>query len=194
MAIEFDINSIMISKYDNIRFKKCSIISLSEELEIIRLGNYFKIMNKCRLHYQSNNLTEYKSLKQNLPAVTFSGVFAGVRITSNLKYYNRLFVVDIDHLGKIKIENIKKIMQNDPYTLAVWLSPSGSGLKVLIKTNSNPNLHKICFAQISEYLFSKYEINIDKSGSDLTRLCFTSYDPDLFLNKDSIIFTCDLSL
>jgi hypothetical protein len=47
------------------------------------------------------------------------------------------------------------------------------------------NSHKFTFDGISDYYNERYNLETDKSGSDITRLCFTSYDPDLFFNASS---------
>ena len=58
----------------------------------------------------------------------------------------------------------------------------------MIKTNAEMGLHKAYFSSISGYFKKKYDVEIDRSGSDITRLCFTSWDPDLFLNENSEIY------
>jgi len=51
--------------------------------------------------------------------------------------------------------------------------------------------HKYAFEQLVEYFKSKYNISLDESGSDTTRLCFLSHDPGLVLKKSFELFEID---
>lgn len=66
------------------------------------------------------------------------------------------------------------------------LSCSGTGLFALVKI-AKPNLHKQYFDALVDY-FSKLNIEIDKSGSDMTRLRFVSYDENYYLNAHSVVW------
>jgi hypothetical protein len=46
--------------------------------------------------------------------------------------------------------------------------------------------HKAAFAAAVEYMEQKYCVEIDPSCSDVGRLCFVSYDPDLVVNHDAL--------
>ena len=48
--------------------------------------------------------------------------------------------------------------------------------------------HKVAFRQLYMYLLSNYGIELDRSGSDISRLCFLSWDPYLVLKDTSSVF------
>lgn len=180
---------IKISRFLNLKNPKMnSEISLFEELKNIKTGIFQSIISECRKAYNENNRELYINLKNQLPSVTYCGVFKNGRKLENLQNYNHLMIIDIDKLTKIELISLKDKLVSDKYILALWKSPSGLGLKGLIKIKSNINQHKEVFKSLSQYFLEKYKIEIDKSGSDITRLCFTSWDPDIHYNSKSEIY------
>lgn len=58
----------------------------------------------------------------------------------------------------------------------MFLSPSGNGIKVVIKHNlKEPTLWKYLFNELEAYYLDKYNIVLDKSGKDINRMCFLPY-------------------
>ncbi|OXA82953.1 BT4734/BF3469 family protein, partial [Flavobacterium hercynium] len=158
------------------------------ELKNIKTGIFQDQILNCRKAYNQGEKDIYIKLKSQLPSVTFSGVFKNGRKIQNLEIYNNLMVIDIDKIAKNEIIILKKKLSADKYILALWISPSGFGLKGLIKIDSNINLHKEIFNHLNQYFIDQYNIEIDKSGSDITRLCFSSWDPEIHYNSKSITF------
>ena len=83
------------------------------------------------------------------------------------------------------------------------MSPSGNGLKALfyveyaspIKEEDIWVLHEHCaFPQIENYLITKYSIQVDQTGADITRLCFVSSDSDIHLKREFEPFNIDITL
>lgn len=83
------------------------------------------------------------------------------------------------------------MFSKDPYVFAFWESPSKAGLKGLIHFDFSDDFpvedlnfrHTYGFKKVYSYILDKYGIEIDTSGSDVTRLCFFSYDPLLHIKK-----------
>ncbi|AUC23200.1 hypothetical protein BTO15_14340 [Polaribacter sejongensis] len=179
-----------VSRFQNIIYTKNVIQSnLLDELKDIKEGKYKDIITKCRYYTNTKDYDSYKSLKIKLPIVTFCGVFKNGRKLENLDIYNNIMILDIDHIDLSKLNEIKNKLANDKYIYSVWLSPSNEGLKALVKINSSPKDHKSSFNSLKKYFKENYDIDLDNSGSDITRLCFVSWDEELFLNTNSDIYT-----
>ncbi len=189
-----DLKNINISVYKDAFQKRCNISNIYEELSKIKNGYYKEQILKCRDCLNKGNIIEYKKQKKNLSAVTFSGIFKDSRKTEELINYSKVLVIDIDNVDNRHIENIKHELFSFDFVFSCWLSPSGSGIKVLIKLDSDSNYHKIAFDQVTEQIESISKLEIDKSGSDLTRLCFVSYDENLLLKSGAKIFQINTSL
>ena len=70
-----------------------------------------------------------KSQKKELPIVLFSGVFES-RNDDGIIDHSTYIVTDFDH---VDVEHVKALLCMDEYVYAVWVSPSGDGLKALVK-------------------------------------------------------------
>ncbi|CAN0602619.1 unnamed protein product [Ectocarpus sp. 12 AP-2014] len=131
---------------------------------------------------------DYKGLKKQLGAFTPSGTFNDSHKATDLRVYSKIVVLDIDKLGERKIKQVKKKAIECLYSLAVFISPSGTGLKILVKVDTDKEMHDVAFQQVKSYYESLLSIKVDESGKDVSRLCFISYDPELYHNVDSNVF------
>lgn len=166
-------------------------ITIQDLLGQIKGQQYKDKVTSLRALLADNDLEAYTMQKRNLPAVTFCGTFDRIRKKEHLLAYNDLLVVDIDKLSIPEKERVRQVLQKDPYVFAFWLSPSGNGFKGLISLDFQFELeraeleqaHKSAFHAITSYFESQYQVELDESGSDLTRLCFLSYDPGLVIKS-----------
>ncbi len=124
-----------------------------------------------------------KDAKKKLPVVCFSGEFA-TRADDALFEHSSLLVLDFDH---IDVAQAKGALATDDYVYSCWVSPSGDGLKALVKV-TNPERHRDHFRALRTYFHKQYDLEVDESGVNESRACFESYDPDLILNPDSKSF------
>jgi hypothetical protein len=187
ISTDFIIGNINVSLYTSLSSKISSSVSLISEIEKIKNGTYKQIILPCRKAFKENKEV-YKSLKQKLPAITFCGVFKDAHKTENLIVYNNIVIIDIDNLSDEDLNELKYRIFNDRFVLSCWISPSGNGLKLLIRVNSSAALHKFTFDRIVDYFNAEYNIEIDICGSDVCRLCFISYDENLLLKNNCDVF------
>lgn len=185
------LSSIKVTKFNNLKnTSNYSNIAMFEELNHIKNGTYKDIIQNCRKALKQNDKELYTKLKSHLPAVTFCGEFKG-RKANDIIVYNNLMILDIDDLPQNDFLNIKKTISNDKYILSLWDSPSGNGIKCLIKIDSSVDKHKGVFNSISKYFLENHQIILDKSGKDISRLCFSSWDENIYYNPNSeIYFDC----
>jgi len=164
-----------------------------EVLHSFQNGHFKDEVLEAREAFQEDDVIRYNELKRELPVVTFSGTFDGSHKISNLVEYNPVIIADIDNIPEEKLEEIKEKLQADPYLLAMWESVSGRGLKMLFKVDAMEEEHKLMFKALVYYLESKYSLLIDRSGSDIQRPCYVSYDPDIYINPESEAFNFDVA-
>lgn len=138
--------------------------------------------------FLAERVKQYEDLKKGLPAVTWSGTFTK-RNAKNLKEYSQYICIDID---KLTDDGILKALwfnlSTDPHTYILFVSPSGNGIKLIFKTVAEPAQHKDFFLSIEKYFLDKFNIAIDQSGKDVNRLCFLSYDKNIFINENSLVY------
>lgn len=124
-------------------------------------------------------------LKKKLPSICFSGQFKK-RAISGLIEHSGLICLDFDSFEDAEsLEAYKEILKLDAYTFSVFLSPSGNGLKLLVKIPQVSEHHKDFFKSLQKKFDVKY---FDKSCSDVSRVCYESFDPEIYINENSLIW------
>jgi hypothetical protein len=91
------------------------------------------------------------------------------------------------------LSTVTQQLQQDEYVFAYWKSPSGQGLKGLVRISSwdekqLDDHHRQAFHQLTDYFKTKYSIDIDQSGSDYSRLCYACWDEGLVLKEMAKVF------
>ena len=157
-------------------------------LEDIKSGTYKNAITYLRKSLADDKKEAAERAKKSLPAFTPSATFKGGRKMEFLTNYNGLMVLDIDKLEKEKLQQCKTKIRMDDFVFASFVSPSGNGIKIFVKVSSVAEQHKETFLALQRYFEELLAVEIDKSGKDITRLCFFSYDPELYLNINAEIF------
>ncbi|WP_051190379.1 BT4734/BF3469 family protein [Kaistella palustris] len=157
-------------------------------LEDIKTGTYRNAITYLRKSQADDKKEAAERAKKALPAFTPSATFKGGRKMEFLTNYNALIVLDIDKITPGKLSECRSVLQNNQYAFAYFTSPSGNGLKIFVKVECKKENHKESFLKLQEYFEKLLSVEIDKSGKDITRLCFFSYDPEMFLNENATVF------
>ncbi len=124
-------------------------------------------------------------LKQKLPAVCFSGKFTK-RNDASITEHSGLICLDFDGYDndKTMLEEKEKLTK-DRYVYSVFISPSGLGLKVLVKIPAEVDTHKSFFNSLQMHFASP---NFDETCKNISRVCYESYDPLIYINEQSSVF------
>jgi len=128
---------------------------------------------------------ERQELKKQLPAICFSGTF-NKRTDASLLEHSGLICLDFDGYTKQKeLLQDKENLSKNKYVFSVFISPSGNGLKVLVKIPADAENHTMYFNSLEKYFNSAY---FDKTSKNLSRVCYESYDPLIAINENSSIW------
>ena len=161
---------------------------LSAILEEIKNGKYKPGIVYLRKSLAENKTEAYNKAKKSLPAFTPSGKFVGGRKLEFLTEYSKFIILDIDKLSAADLQNAKHLANQSEFTYASFISPSGNGLKILVKIDTPKSEHKETFLKVQAHYETILKLEIDKSGKDVTRLCFYSWDENLYHNPDASTF------
>lgn len=163
--------------FKNIYSKEPYYVPVSDALKRIETGRSKILVDEIR-----NCLDKEKSnaLKCNLPSVCFSGKFEKDRKDESLIEHSGFIVLDFDNVYELR-EKQNEIITH-PFVYACWVSPSGKGLKALIKI-ADGKKHRLHFQSLQE-VFPE----VDKSGINQSRVCYESHDPDIYVNENADIF------
>lgn len=155
--------------------------SITYALNRIKEGKSKSLIEQLRLMSDE----DYSKNKTSLPGVCFNGKFKH-RSAAGIIEHSGFIVLDIDKLNSMQdaIE-LRDSIGSDEYVYAAWISPSGKGLKLLVKVPPKVENHKGYFEALKKHFNHP---NWDDSGSDVSRFCYESYDPDIYINTDSSVW------
>lgn len=187
--MDFDsFKNILISNSDKY-YQPLSSIKLIDALCEIKDGTYFDLITDLR---NTDDDELWSKKKTNLPFYIFAGEFFE-RKDTKIKNYSYICVLDFDDLDVSIIETIKNELFKNKYIFAIWISPSGTGLKALIRFDlSNINIvntsdfeiiHKEAYCQFRKSVSFYNNIQLDTTGSNISRMCYVSYDPNLLIKE-----------
>jgi len=147
--------------------------TIADVLERIKSPEWQKRIEKCH--------TDLKA-KDYLPCFTPTGTFSH-RSIAGLDVYNGVICLDVDNIDNV--EEVKGIARTLPFVYAAYITPSGRGLKVIVKTNATRDSYTIAERIIAR----KWEIETgalrDNHCKDIARIQYISYDPDLIFNPEA---------
>ena len=120
-------------------------------------------------------------IKQSLPVICFSGKFTQ-RAIKHCAMHSGFAILDFDHVENLQ-EKKNKMMSYD-FVYSVFISPSGDGLKVLVRIPADIEKHSGYYKGL-EKMFP----DLDSANRDISRACFESCDKDIYINANAIEFT-----
>lgn len=129
-----------------------------------------------------------KQFKKLLPVVLWSGTFR-TRKDDAIIEHSGYIVLDFDN---IDVGQSKALLATDNYIYAVWVSPSGDGLKALVKIADSSH-HRDHFRALVKYFDKEYGLELDMSGVNESRACYESYDENIAINESAQVFTSRIS-
>tara|TARA_R100001460_G_scaffold65034_1_gene105377 strand:- start:47191 stop:49572 length:2382 start_codon:yes stop_codon:yes gene_type:complete len=151
-------------------------------LHRIRDGASKDLIKKIR---SEKDKTRRNELKQGLPAICFSGKFSR-RSDSALVEHSGFIGLDFDGYERQKdMLQDKEQMKKNKFVYSVFVSPSGNGLKVIVKIPAEPHNHVNYFNSLKSYFKSDH---FDVSCKNVSRVCYESYDPLLHINENSSVW------
>jgi len=147
-------------------------------LQRIQEGASKDLIKKIR---SESNKSARNELKKELPSICFSGKF-NKRSDVSLIEYSSLICLDFDGYTNLKfLDADKRKFKKDKYVYSVFISPSGKGLKVLVRVPKKPDNHVGYFNALEKYFQSEF---FDKTTKNISRVCYESYDPKIFINPE----------
>lgn len=168
-------------------------ITLSEALDRIKNGRSKEKVEAIRKKLFLGE--DYSQDKKDLPFVVFSAAktqavtkinqktekeYQTHRLDESVVEHSGVFVLDFDNCDVgLKKEQLKR----DSFIYAVWTGPSGTGVKALVKCPPNIQNHDLYYTAF----LARHE-GLDKTSRNISRGTYESYDPDLWVNENSLIW------
>ena len=148
----------------------------------VKEGKSMDLVKSIRSEKDKSDRNELKKL---LPAICFSGEFTK-RADKSIMNHSGFICLDFDNYEKVKeMQDDKLRLSKDKYVYSVFVSPSGKGLKAIIKIPADIDNHVNYFISLEEYFDSPY---FDKTSKNIGRVCYESWDKNIYINKDSEVW------
>lgn len=169
-------------------------ISVKSALERIKNGKSKEQVEQIR-RLIAENADEKLISKQKakLVSVLFHGRFdKEIEIEKDGKKYKSkrndecisthsgFIVLDFD---KCDVQTKMAQLRADYFIYAAWVSPSGKGVKALVKIPATIEGHQNYYNSILD----RYP-DADPTSRSLSRLCYESYDPNIYINENSSVW------
>jgi len=152
-------------------------------LDRIKNGKSKEVVNAIRNEKDKEKMNK---LKSTLPAICFSGTF-NKRNDSSLIDHSGFICLDFDgYANKKEVMEARNRIISDQYVYSCFISPSGNGLKVIVKIPKDSMNHKHYFNSLQDHFNDDH---FDTTSKNISRVCYESYDPLLYVNEKSLTWT-----
>jgi hypothetical protein len=152
-------------------------------LDRIKDGKSKEVVNAIRNEKDKEKMNK---LKSTLPAICFSGTF-NKRNDSSLIDHSGFICLDFDgYANKKEVMEARNRIISDQYVYSCFISPSGNGLKVIVKIPKDSMNHKHYFNSLQDHFNDDH---FDTTSKNISRVCYESYDPLLYVNEKSLTWT-----
>lgn len=151
----------------------------------IKEGNSKDLLFNIRKESDKNARNE---LKKGLPSILFSGQFPNRKTGAKPIEHSGFIILDIDNIKPEDIAYEKETICKSEFVHACFLSPSANGFKVLVKIPADIKRHTDYFNGLEKYFSEALDIELDTSGKNIGRVCYESFDPDIYINEKSAVF------
>jgi len=173
-----------VTIFKNIRETSTPFIrSVQFVFDRIKNGNSKLLVENVRTAISKE---ESNALKSDLPSICFSGTFKN-RSKNGVIKHSGLICLDFDKYESEDLMNADRAkFIEDKFTFACFVSPSGNGLKLVVKIPTEIENHKLYFEALEKHFNNE---NFDSAVSDISRVCYESFDPEIYVNNDSETWT-----
>lgn len=166
-------------------FKNILTVDKPKHVQPEELFYYIKNCTYAHLIEPIRKLEDKKErdkIKKKLPSICWSGKFTK-RANDSIISHSGLVCIDFDHVKNLN--EFKERICKDEYVFIAFISPSGDGLKVIIKIPAKISTHADSCRALTKY----FQHETLDEFRDIARVCYISCDNDIYLNPKSKVFT-----
>ncbi|MBG0859549.1 MAG: hypothetical protein IQL11_08605 [Bacteroidales bacterium] len=142
-----------------------------------------EILNRIKNGNSKNHIVRIRAgetgLKNELSCICFSGIFTHRTEIGLIKHSG---LICLDYHNPPDVSSFRERICMNPFTHAAFISPSGKGLKVIVRIAGN---HTEAVRSLAKYFPAE---NLELKA-EVSNICFESWDPKLYYNPHSLVFT-----
>jgi P4 family phage/plasmid primase-like protien len=185
-------HGIEVSLFSDAFDTDATTAALGDVLVAIASGDVRDIVEKLRSRLANGDRKAYDMEKRKLPGVTLSAILAtrdkDVPISERVERHSGILQADFDGKDNPQLTpaETRDALKSDPHVLAAFVSPSGEGVKALVRIPARIEDHAAAFDAAKAHYMEKFGLAMDRAARDIGRLCFLSWDPDLWVNAAAV--------
>ena len=186
-----DVSTVHVSVFQgSTNTTPVATLPLQAVLERIQEGRYRGFVQQLRRTRATKGDEAYDLAKRHSMAFTPAGTFTA-RNNASLETPSGCLNLDIDDLPAL--DHTRALLGADPYLLYMFLSPSGTGLKLGLHVSpyTDAATYRHAWLAVERYLAQTYPalaVSNDRACKDVARLCYMSWDPNLYCNTAAVPF------
>ncbi|MCC8188869.1 MAG: DUF3987 domain-containing protein [Bacteroides sp.] len=182
---------LQISVFRSVASGQLVNVSVEQVVSGIRGGRWQQAVEQIRQAQARGDKQAVADGKRLLPFVAFSGVFEGGHRASQLRVYSALVVLDYDKIADpARLVEMRSRCAEHPSVVSAFVTPSGEGLKVVVRTAGSAERHGHTYRQVAALFDRLLGCASDPACKDISRGHFVSWDPETFYRADA----CPLDL
>ncbi len=178
-------------------------MTLDEIVQLIKCDPSLKDLTEKHRYYLSLNLSKAADeIKSSILCFGVAVHFAGGKNQRNITDWTRLSLVDIDDVPSERMDELCQKAHNDPHTLLMYRTISGTGIRILFQYEIQTSLaftaqqriqfyQQVVFPRGNEYYSQLLGMASDGKCKNCTRLSGIAYDPEVFYRPDARPFVFD---
>lgn len=137
--------------------------------------------------------------ESSLPCASLSCIVGEARRTEFIQSHTGLMQCDFDGADNpgLDQEKMRELLKNDEHIQAVFIGPSGTGIKAVARIDGSR--HGESYDSAKEYFLKHYGLVLDPMCRDVVRPCFASFDPNAWYRPEEastlpIVITAEESI
>ncbi len=177
---------LQISVFRSVASGQLVNVSVEQVVAGIRGGRWRQAVEQIRQARARGDKQAVADGKRALPFVAFSGVFEGGHRATQLRVYSALVVLDYDKISDpSRLAEMRSRCAEHPSVVAAFVTPSGEGLKVVVRTAGSAERHGHTYRQVAALFDRLLGCASDPACKDISRGHFVSWDPETCYRADA---------
>lgn len=184
---------------DNLNVFKDFFSTQPSSASLLDIVHAIRTSQKLRSITEAYRTTHDHRIKESSTAFAVAVYFEGGKGASHIKRYTGLSIVDLDHVSKEKLSQVKQIICKDGHTLMCYTTVSGEGLRIIFRYEMIPDaqLDKLAKYYVHPFLAGNSYYQkltgqaFDPLCKNATRLSGMAYDPEAYFNPEAVAFSSE---
>jgi len=161
---------------------------------VVEMIQSSELLKSLTLSHRANSDAGHKDAA---PLIVVPAIVENGKRQSDITKMTGLTMVDIDHVGRERILELRMRAQGDPHTLLFYGSIGGEGCRIITlyelddgyELKQQKQFYTKAFAYANEYYERLMGAKADDKCKNVGRTSILAYDPEVYFNPQAIAFT-----